>query len=96
MRAVLDGRSGRREHRGRAGTTGARRCGPIEAQAERIAAARAAADAEGVALFINARVDTYLTGAGEPEERLEETWSGPRPTSRPELTGSSYPGPSTR
>ncbi|MFE5192320.1 isocitrate lyase/phosphoenolpyruvate mutase family protein [Streptomyces sp. NPDC056601] len=46
---------------------------PVEAQAERIAVARAAADAEGVALFVNARIDTYLTGAGEPEERLAAT-----------------------
>lgn len=46
---------------------------PVEAQAERIAVARAAADAEGVALFVNARIDTYLMGLGEPEERLAAT-----------------------
>jgi 2-methylisocitrate lyase-like PEP mutase family enzyme len=33
-------------------------------QAERIAAAREAADAAGVPLFVNARIDTFLRGAG--------------------------------
>ncbi|MCP2169077.1 isocitrate lyase/PEP mutase family protein [Goodfellowiella coeruleoviolacea] len=43
-------------------------------QADRIAAARQAADAAGVRLFINARVDTYLLGVGEtPELRFAET-----------------------
>ncbi|MFD1658233.1 isocitrate lyase/phosphoenolpyruvate mutase family protein [Streptomyces caeni] len=37
---------------------------PVAGQAARIAAARAAADAAGVPLFVNARVDTYLRGAG--------------------------------
>ncbi|MFD3872898.1 isocitrate lyase/phosphoenolpyruvate mutase family protein [Streptomyces sp. NPDC058623] len=41
--------------------------------AERLAAARAAAEAFGVPLFINARVDTYLRGLGAPETRLDET-----------------------
>ncbi|MFI6981805.1 isocitrate lyase/phosphoenolpyruvate mutase family protein [Embleya sp. NPDC050154] len=46
---------------------------PVD-QAERIAAARAAADAAGVPLFINARLDTYLRGVGDgPAERLRET-----------------------
>ncbi|MFI6334175.1 isocitrate lyase/phosphoenolpyruvate mutase family protein [Streptomyces sp. NPDC050535] len=44
---------------------------PIAEQAERIAAARAAADEAGVPLFVNARVDTYLRGAGKTEETLE-------------------------
>jgi 2-methylisocitrate lyase-like PEP mutase family enzyme len=44
-----------------------------ERQAERIAAARAAADAEGVALFVNARVDVYLRQAGDPAGRFDET-----------------------
>jgi 2-methylisocitrate lyase-like PEP mutase family enzyme len=43
---------------------------PLERQAERIAAARAAA---GTDLFINARTDVYICGSGEPEERLAET-----------------------
>ncbi|MCX5584728.1 isocitrate lyase/phosphoenolpyruvate mutase family protein [Streptomyces erythrochromogenes] len=42
-------------------------------QAERLAAARAAADAAGVPLYINARIDTYLKGLGEPADRLDET-----------------------
>ena len=46
---------------------------PVKAQAERIAAARAAADAEGVPLFVNARVDAYLVDVGDPALRLEET-----------------------
>ena len=37
----------------------------------RLEAARAAADAEGVPLFINARTDVYLAGVGEPETRLD-------------------------
>lgn len=46
---------------------------PTAEQAERIAAARAAADAAGVPLFINARVDCYLLQVGEPADRLAET-----------------------
>ena len=46
---------------------------PVAEQAGRLAAARAAADAAGIPLYINARVDTYLLGAGEPETRLQET-----------------------
>ncbi|MFE9811642.1 isocitrate lyase/phosphoenolpyruvate mutase family protein [Streptomyces sp. NPDC005227] len=44
---------------------------PVAAQADRIAAARAAADAAGVPLFVNARIDTFLRGAGGVEETLE-------------------------
>ncbi|MFF4511563.1 isocitrate lyase/PEP mutase family protein [Streptomyces mirabilis] len=44
---------------------------PVAEQAERIAGARAAADAAGVPLFINARIDTVLRGAGGVEETLE-------------------------
>lgn len=42
----------------------------VAGQVERIAAARAAADAAGVPLFVNARIDTYLRGAGEPADRV--------------------------
>ncbi|GAA0307142.1 isocitrate lyase/phosphoenolpyruvate mutase family protein [Streptomyces polychromogenes] len=42
-------------------------------QAERLAAARAAAGAAGVPLYINARVDTYLFGLGESATRVDET-----------------------
>ncbi|MER7347246.1 isocitrate lyase/phosphoenolpyruvate mutase family protein [Streptomyces aurantiacus] len=46
----------------------------VAEQAERIAAARGAADAAGVPLFLNARVDTYLRGVGEgPDARLALT-----------------------
>jgi 2-methylisocitrate lyase-like PEP mutase family enzyme len=41
-------------------------------QAARIAAARAAATAEGIELFINARVDVYLMEVGAPETRFDE------------------------
>jgi 2-methylisocitrate lyase-like PEP mutase family enzyme len=40
-------------------------------QAERIAAAREAADAAGVPLFVNARIDTFLRGAGGVDLTLE-------------------------
>ena len=46
---------------------------PIADQAERITAARQAADATGVELFINARIDTYLRAVGDPSARLEKT-----------------------
>jgi 2-methylisocitrate lyase-like PEP mutase family enzyme len=42
------------------------------AQAQRIAAARAAAEAVGVDLFINARADVYLRGVGDPDGRLDD------------------------
>ncbi|MGW5649789.1 isocitrate lyase/PEP mutase family protein [Streptomyces humi] len=44
---------------------------PVAEQAERIAAARAAADTAGVPLFVNARIDTFLSGTGGVEETLE-------------------------
>ncbi|MGD1220908.1 isocitrate lyase/phosphoenolpyruvate mutase family protein [Streptomyces krungchingensis] len=44
---------------------------PVGDQAERIAAARAAADAADVPLYVNARIDTYLRGAGGIDETLE-------------------------
>ncbi|WP_217552485.1 isocitrate lyase/phosphoenolpyruvate mutase family protein [Streptomyces sp. GbtcB6] len=43
----------------------------VAGQAERIAAARAAADAEGVPLFVNARIDTILRAAGGVDATLE-------------------------
>ncbi|WP_037673352.1 isocitrate lyase/phosphoenolpyruvate mutase family protein [Streptomyces griseus] len=48
--------------------------GPLRAvaeQAERIAAAREAADAAGVPLFVNARIDTLLAGVGGVDLTLE-------------------------
>ncbi|MEU6353324.1 isocitrate lyase/phosphoenolpyruvate mutase family protein [Streptomyces sp. NPDC047072] len=43
----------------------------VAEQRERIAAAREAADAEGVPLFVNARIDTFLRGAGDIDRTLE-------------------------
>ncbi|MFC9503236.1 isocitrate lyase/phosphoenolpyruvate mutase family protein [Streptomyces sp. NPDC057002] len=43
----------------------------VEEQAGRIAAAREAADAAGVPLFVNARTDTFLSGAGGVDSTLE-------------------------
>jgi 2-methylisocitrate lyase-like PEP mutase family enzyme len=42
----------------------------VEAAIERVAAARAGADASGVDLVINARTDVFLLGVGAPEDRL--------------------------
>jgi 2-methylisocitrate lyase-like PEP mutase family enzyme len=43
----------------------------VDLQTEKIRAVRSAAASLGVELFINARVDTYLRGAGKPEETEE-------------------------
>jgi 2-methylisocitrate lyase-like PEP mutase family enzyme len=43
------------------------------AQAERLAAARAAAAAAGVDLFVNARTDTYVKKVGADADRFDET-----------------------
>ena len=45
----------------------------VAEQCERIAAARQAADATKIPLFINARVDTYLRAVGDPLTRLQDT-----------------------
>ncbi|MFE9422663.1 isocitrate lyase/phosphoenolpyruvate mutase family protein [Kitasatospora sp. NPDC006697] len=37
---------------------------PVDEQSARLAAARAAADAAGIPLYLNARIDTYLRGVG--------------------------------
>lgn len=44
---------------------------PVSESAERVAAARGAAEREGVPLFINARADVFLVG-GEPDSILIE------------------------
>ncbi|MFF9111880.1 isocitrate lyase/phosphoenolpyruvate mutase family protein [Streptomyces sp. NPDC014805] len=44
---------------------------PVAEQSERLAAAREAADAVGVPLFVNARIDTFLRGAGGVDLTLE-------------------------
>lgn len=46
---------------------------PSGEQAERLSAARAAADAAGVPFYLNARVDTYLRSAGDPASRFADT-----------------------
>ena len=45
---------------------------PAEAQAERLAAVKAAARAEGVDLFLNARVDVFIRREGDLEAQLAE------------------------
>jgi 2-methylisocitrate lyase-like PEP mutase family enzyme len=46
---------------------------PIAEQATRLAAARSAANHARIPLYINARIDVFLRGAGEQSERLAET-----------------------
>ncbi|WP_448317903.1 isocitrate lyase/PEP mutase family protein [Streptomyces sp. CO7] len=46
---------------------------PPRALADRIEASREAARKAGVDLFVNARVDTYLLGLGDPADRLRDT-----------------------
>lgn len=46
---------------------------PAVDQSDRISAAREAADAEQVPLFVNARVDTYLRSGGDSATRLQDT-----------------------
>jgi 2-methylisocitrate lyase-like PEP mutase family enzyme len=45
----------------------------IPGQCQRLEAARLAAEREGVNIFINARIDTYLLGVGAPHSRVEDT-----------------------
>jgi 2-methylisocitrate lyase-like PEP mutase family enzyme len=44
---------------------------PVDDQCERLAAARAAADAAGVPMYVNARCDAYFGAQLRDEERLE-------------------------
>jgi 2-methylisocitrate lyase-like PEP mutase family enzyme len=46
---------------------------PLDVKVARLKAARAQADGTGIHLVINARIDTYLLGAGKPETRFDET-----------------------
>lgn len=46
---------------------------PVADQAARLRVARGAADARGVPLFVNARVDTYWKSVGDPATRLART-----------------------
>ncbi|MFD8893414.1 isocitrate lyase/phosphoenolpyruvate mutase family protein [Streptomyces sp. NPDC059566] len=61
-------------------------------QIERLAAARAAADAAGVPLYINARVDTYLRGFGASATRLDDTLARASAYLRAGATGIFVPG----
>ncbi len=56
----------------RSGRAGAALFDPAE-QAERLRAARAAADRLGVPVWINARTDVFLAGSGSVRERVRET-----------------------
>ncbi|MFD4244121.1 isocitrate lyase/phosphoenolpyruvate mutase family protein [Streptomyces sp. NPDC058525] len=60
--------------------------------AERVAAARSAADSAGVPLYINARVDTYLKGLGDPAAHLDETLARAAAYLRAGATGVFVPG----
>jgi 2-methylisocitrate lyase-like PEP mutase family enzyme len=51
--------------------SGAPQLHPIETATERVRTARAAADAAGVPLVINARVDVFLYGIGDKSERFD-------------------------
>jgi 2-methylisocitrate lyase-like PEP mutase family enzyme len=46
---------------------------PVATAAARVSIARAAADGEGVPLYVNARTDTYFAAVGDADPRLEET-----------------------
>lgn len=46
---------------------------PVPDQAARLAAARAAADSAGIALYLNARVDVFLCAVGPESGRVAET-----------------------
>lgn len=59
---------------------------------ERVRAARRAAQAEGVALFLNARTDVYLLGIGAPETRLDETLRRARAFAEAGADGMFVPG----
>jgi 2-methylisocitrate lyase-like PEP mutase family enzyme len=48
---------------------------PVADQAARVAAARAAADDVGIALYVNARIDTYLRSVGDAGGRMQETFA---------------------
>jgi 2-methylisocitrate lyase-like PEP mutase family enzyme len=54
-------------------TAGTEPLRPVAEAAERVAAARAAAERAGVALFVNARTDVYWLRLGEESTRLERT-----------------------
>jgi 2-methylisocitrate lyase-like PEP mutase family enzyme len=62
--------------------------------ARKIAAARKAADGEGVALFINARIDVYLKGLAEGHAAYVETTARAERYHQAGASGIFVPGPS--
>lgn len=72
--------------------SGAEPLRPIAEQAERLAAARAAADEAGIELYINARTDMYLRSVGDPAQRLPETLDRARAYLQAGASGVFVPG----
>lgn len=65
---------------------------PVGEQAERLAAARAAADRADIPLYLNARVDVFLRAAGEPAQRTAETLARARAYLEAGASGVFVPG----
>ncbi|WP_354641766.1 isocitrate lyase/PEP mutase family protein [Kitasatospora camelliae] len=65
---------------------------PLADAAARIAAARAAADAAGVRLFLNARTDVFLRAVGDPADRLAEAVARGRAFAEAGASGVFVPG----
>lgn len=65
---------------------------PVGEQAQRLAAARAAADRAGIPLYLNARVDVFLRSAGEPSRRTAETLARARAYLEAGASGVFVPG----
>ncbi|MBB5786460.1 2-methylisocitrate lyase-like PEP mutase family enzyme [Jiangella mangrovi] len=63
-----------------------------EEQAERLAAARAAADAAGVPFYVNARIDTYLRAVGDPAGRFDDAVARARAYLQAGASGIFVPG----
>lgn len=63
-----------------------------EEQAERLAAARSAADSAGVPLYVNARIDTYLRAVGDPGARFADTVARAQTYLRAGASGVFVPG----
>ena len=65
---------------------------PVGAQAERLAAARGAADRAGIPLYLNARVDVFLHVDGEPSRRMDEALARARAYLEAGASGVFVPG----
>jgi len=75
-----------------AAPSGGRALRPLGEAAERIAAARRAADQAGIPLFVNARTDVYLRGVGDPAGRLDEALARARAFAEAGASGFFVPG----